>query len=101
MKWIRYNQDLPMRWAFKKDVPKCWQHWARQVQFTWEKAWIVLDHESCVYMLTGEWAKTCTFFLKTPGHVIGLRDLTTADANDWANEWREALHDRIVDSIKS
>lgn len=99
MKWVRYNQTLPQRWALKKDIPAPWHRWAKRVAFLFEIAWIVRDDNGRVYMPDGEWAPTLDFFLRTPGHVIGLRDLTTADAHDWAHEWRAAMTDRIIDSV--
>lgn len=101
MKWVRYNQDYPQRYAFKRDVPKAWQHWAVKVRFLWETVWIVRDESGKVYMPDGGWVTTLDFFLKTPGHVIGFRDMTTADAHDWAVEWRTAMADKIQDQIEA
>lgn len=99
MKWIRYNQQLPTRYALKQDIPKPWYRWARKVQFLFEIAWIVRDGEGRVYMPDGEWAPTFDFHLRTPGHVIGLRDMATADGRDWAHEWRAAMADRIQERL--
>jgi len=37
-KWIRFNQEYPQRWSYKKDIPDCWQHWAICVRFLFEDA---------------------------------------------------------------
>lgn len=98
MKWIRYNQAYPQRWSFKQDIPAPWQRWAKKVTFPFETVWIVRDENRLVYMPDGQWAETFDFFLRTPGHVIGLADLSTADAHDWAIEWRAAMTDRRLQS---
>ncbi len=100
MKWISFQQVKPQKWAFKKDIPEPWQFWAVQVEFLFEKAWIVRDHNKLVLMPDGEWTRTHDFFLRTPGHVIGLCDLQTADAHDWANEWKSSMIDRINERLK-
>lgn len=99
MKWIRYSQQLPMRYALKQDIPKPWHGLARKVEFLFEIAWVVRDENGLVYMDDGNWVPTLDFHLKTPGHVIGLRDLTSADAYDWAPEWRAAMNDRIHERL--
>lgn len=99
LQWIGNSSTYPERWSFKKDIPKCWQHWAKRVDFRWETAWIVRDHQGLVYFPNGNWAECLDFYLVTPGHVIGLRDLTTADGCDWAQEWRAAMHDRITERL--
>lgn len=99
MRWIRYAQMLPQRYALKRDIPKAWHLWAVRIQFNFEIAWIVRDDQKRVLMPDGEWVETFDFHLRTPGHVIGLRDLQTADAHDWAPEWRAAMTDRINDQL--
>lgn len=99
MKWIRFNQVYPHRYILKKDIPKPWRHFGIRVQFLFETAWIIRDENDCVYMSDGQWAETFDFYLKTPGHVIGLRDLATADAHDWRQEWREAMNTRISERL--
>lgn len=99
MTWISYSQAFPARYARKADIPKPWQHWAKRVKFNFEIAWIVLDENSLVYMPDDNWTPCSEFYLKTPGHVIGLRDLITADGRDWSIEWRTAFTDAILDSL--
>ena len=84
MKWI--GAGRPNRWGLKRDIPKCWQHWAVRVDFPFERVWLVWDNEGRVYMEDGQWARTVEFYLRTPGHVIGLRDMAGADNRDWAIE---------------
>lgn len=99
MKWINNQSTLPQRWALKQDIPKPWHRWAVKVRFRWETVWIVRDESGRVYMPDGKWAQTFDFHLNTPGHVIGHRDLATADNYDWAQEWRAAMHDRIKERL--
>ncbi len=99
MKWINYGQQLPQRWAFKRDIQDCWKHCAVKVQFLFECAWIVRDGNGRVYMPDGNWAATLDFYLRTPGHVAGLRDMNTANAHDWAHEWKAAMQQRIAESL--
>ena len=96
LKWVKYNQELPSAWGFKKDIPEEWQCWATKVQFLFQEAWIVRDVNGLVYMKDGTWVPTVDFYLNTPGHVIGLRDIATANAHDWKNEWQAALSDRSL-----
>jgi hypothetical protein len=98
MRWI--GPGKPNTWDLKKDIPQHWQHWAAQVTFRFCRAWIVRDENRRVYMENGEWAETFDFYLKTPGHVLGLRDLQTAANYEWAEEWRAAMHDRIKERLK-
>jgi hypothetical protein len=100
MKWITCGHTLPQRWAFKNHVPEPWQRWAIRVRFTFETAWIVRDDQGAVFMPDGNWAPAFDFYLRTPGHVIGLRDRTTADGHDWSQEWRAAMDDRIRERMK-
>lgn len=99
MKWISYCQAYPQRWGFKKDIPAHIRHLAKRVQFRFETVWIVRDIDNRALYPDGNWALTLDFYLKTPGHVIGLRDFTTADGNDWAHEWREAMNTRISEAL--
>lgn len=87
-----------MRWTFKKDVPKHLQRMAVQVRFRWARAWIVRDENGRVMFECGM-ADCFDFYLKTPGHVIGLRDLETAQSYPWADEWRQAMHARIREHL--
>lgn len=88
-----------MRWAFKKDIPIEYRHLGKKVQFLFCVAWIVRDCNGLVLMPDGQWAKAIDFYLTTPGHVIGLRDLSSADACRWSNEWRQAMSDRILEGL--
>lgn len=95
MKWISYGQTLPKRFAMKRDCVLRGPHEkAVRVEFNFEIAWIVRDSERRVLMPNGGWAETFDFHLRTPGHVIGLADMTTANAHEWSQEWREAMADR-------
>lgn len=90
MKWISYGQTLPARFARKSDVPIQNQYQtAVQVEFNFEIAWILRDVNRLVLMPGGSFAETFDFYLHTPGHVIGLADLSTANAWCWSEEWRE------------
>ena len=99
MKWIGSNTCYPKRYAFKKDIPRDLKCLAVRVDFPFETAWLVRDHNDRVLMPGGGWADTMDFYLTTPGHVIGLRDLTTADAYKWREEWRLAMADRIQERM--
>lgn len=95
MKWINYGQVLPKRFARKSEVPIANQYQsAIRVSFNFETAWIVRDVNRLVLMPDGQWAETFDFHLRTPGHVIGLADMATADAHGWSVEWRNAMADR-------
>jgi hypothetical protein len=95
MKWIKNGQILPKRFARKSDAPLANQYQsAVRVQFNFEVAWIVRDANRLVLMPDGQWAETLDFHLLTPGHVIGLADMATADAHGWAMEWRGAMADK-------
>lgn len=81
MKWVRYNQSYPQRYAFKRDVPTCWQHWAIKVRFRWETVWIVRDESGNVYMPDGGWALV---YCDGSEETVRTNDLEKA-AIDWGN----------------
>lgn len=99
IRWISYGQTLPQRWARKGQVPKHLQRQAVRACFNFEIAWIVRDENGRVLMPDGAMAQAMDFRLTTPGHVIGLRDLSTADGRPWAAEWRAAMNDRITERM--
>lgn len=86
----------PPTWAFKKDIPAAYRHLAVKVQFPFAVAWII-KRQNEVLMTNDTWATIAEFWLRTPGHVIGYRDLTSADGYPWAAEWRAALSERIAE----
>jgi hypothetical protein len=96
VKWIS-SGDKPQRWATKSSIPAHLQRMAVKVAFRWETVWIVRDENRRVLYPSGGWADTFDFYLATPGHVIGLRDLSTANDYEWAQEWRSAMHERIME----
>jgi hypothetical protein len=96
LKWI--GAGLPKRFAFKKDMPAHLQRQAVLVQFRFETAYIVRDENGLVLFDNGM-GHCLDFYLRTPGHVIGLRDLETASQYEWAHEWRAAMHDRITERL--
>jgi hypothetical protein len=98
LKWV--GPGYPKRWAFKKDMPDHFKRLALLVQFRFETCWIARDENERVYWdEPTQWAHTFDFYLNTPGHVIGLRDLTTANSYEWSNEWRRAMNQRIVEQL--
>jgi hypothetical protein len=94
MKWTSYYRIYPARWNFKKDIPKHLRHLGKRVEFRFCIAWIVRDENKRVLMGDGTWMDTMDFHLTTPGHVIGMTDMASADAEKWAVEWRNAMADR-------
>ena len=101
MKWISNGiQSSVARWAFKRDIPQHLRHFAKRCEFRFEIGWIVRDENLGVLMISGGMAPTFDFYLKTPGHVIGLQDLSTADNYDWAMEWRNAMADRRLEQMQ-
>ena len=96
MRWI--SSSLPLRWPRKGSVPLEWRHRAVRVVFQFEVAWMVRDENGLVLFPNGL-APCVEFALVTPGHVIGLRDIESASAYPWSDEWREAMHDRIHERL--
>lgn len=97
MTWI--GQPYPIRFAFKKDIPREHRANARQVNTTFERVWIVLNHNREVLTSAG-WMPTFDAYLTTPGHVIGAQDTQAPGNLPWAHEWRQALADWREDQIK-
>jgi hypothetical protein len=51
-------------------------------------------------MPNDEWMATFDFYLTTPGHVIGPRDLQAAAHHSWAMEWQQACGDRQLELVR-
>lgn len=98
IRWVHNASQLPKRWARKGEIPVHLRRMAKRVCFRWEIAWIVRDENGRVMFENGM-ADCFNFYLTTPGHVIGLRDLEAAASYPWADEWRAAMRARIEERL--
>lgn len=101
LRWTGNGYPLPKRWAYKKDLPAHLQPGAKRIHFRFEIAWATFDHNGCVLMPNELWMPTVDFYLHTPGHVIGPKDLQAAANEKWAMEWQNAFADRSLESINA
>jgi len=100
-KTIRWVGAIPSglkRFRFKKDAPKGTNLVA-----------LSFGLHGCCYVerdqFTGDLISTegtvpvWDFYLFTPGHVMGLRDLETAKHTAWSQEWQESMHNKIQERL--
>lgn len=90
----------PQKWTFKKDMPSHLRHEARRIDFgLFGISFIALDVNGHALMRDGQRAPLLEFYLCTPGHVIGHRDMQAASHKDWAFEWQTACADKMMDQV--
>lgn len=100
MKWIAINYPCPQTWLFKKDMPDHLRHEAKRVDFgVYGLAYCAFDHTGAILMKDGQRMPTYDFYLRTPGHVVGPRDLQAACTKPWAMEWQSACADRMMERL--
>jgi hypothetical protein len=86
-------------WAYKKDMPQVRiNETVLRIQFRFSIAYCILCGSN-IKLTNGDWMPIFQAILITPGRVIGMRDLTTADQKPWAEEWRGALGEKIQAQI--
>ena len=96
-KTIRWVGSVPVGlevYRFKKDAPK---H-AELVAISFGLrgcAYVRRDPQSKDLISSCGPVPVYDFYLFTPGHVMGLRDLETAQHTRWSEEWREAMKAKI------
>lgn len=64
------------------------------MRFRFEHCYCAIDENSRVLMQDGGRMETFEFYLHTGGRVIGPCDMSAADHETWAAEWRNACADR-------
>lgn len=99
MLWVYSEYPMPQKWAFKKDMPSHLRHEAKRVRFRFETVYIAVDENGAALLPTGLRLSTWEFRLKTPGHVIGARDMQAASQYSWSFEWQTAFGERRLENI--
>jgi len=103
-KWIGKQPEKLRLFTFKKEIPSDLKqdHYCEvRIDFgLYGIAYAVQDRTTgCLVGKDGLEIRVYSAHLVTPGLVMGLRDLATADGRAWANQWRSSLHDSIMDRL--
>lgn len=95
-KWTGGQYPIPQNWPYKKDMPQHLRHEAKRVSFgLFGVGWIAVDLNGAALLKDGRRLPLFEFWLRTPGHVIGPRDMQVAAHKEWAMEWQTACADRM------
>lgn len=96
IRWVGAKPIGLTIYAWKKNAPRLSPGLTLvRVQFPFEVGYIVRDLNGLVEC-QDRWCPTFEAWLKTPGHVIGMRDMQAAAGLNWEEEWRSAYGNQAL-----
>ena len=98
IRWVGQTPEGLKAYSFKKDAPKG-ANLTRLNFGLFGYAWVERDQATGDLISTRGNIPVYDFYLFTPGHVIGRRDLLAAQHTAWSEEWREAMVGKIDERL--